>query len=75
MKNEKNKLYWRLCVLLAAMVTVVGFSPLVLAYGKIHPELMGVPYTLWASFFATLSLVILTYIGSGYLLGSQKEGE
>ena len=70
-----SKKTWYLCVALAALLTVITLSPLVLTIGSYRPMLMGAPYTLWASFLTTAGLVVLAYFGSKYLLKAENTEE
>jgi hypothetical protein len=61
--KKKQKLYWRITVVIAVILILITFTPLVIAPGKIEPKLFSMPYTLWVSILITIILVILTYIG------------
>lgn len=65
---------WKITVMLALMVVIVAFTPLVLAPGKINPKIFSMPFTLWVSIALTIVLVLLTYI-AGHLLFKKKESE
>lgn len=71
---EKNKRIWKLCVVSVVIIIIVTFSPLVIAPGKIHPFLFGLPYTLWVSIILTIALVVITLI-AGNALSNDEEGE
>ena len=49
---------------IAAGVTVLTFTPVILDPGKINPRLFSMPYTLWTSICITILLVLLTYLVS-----------
>lgn len=61
--KKKQKLYWRITAVIAVILILITFTPLVIAPGKIEPKLFSMPYTLWVSILITIILVILTYIG------------
>ena len=72
MKREKK--YWRICVVLVFMITVLGYTPVMIPSGVYRPMILGLPYSLWLSFLFTVALVVLTYIGSRVHPGSDNEG-
>jgi hypothetical protein len=61
--KKKQKLYWRITAVIAVILILITFTPLVIAPGKIEPKLFSMPYTLWVSILITILLVLLTYIG------------
>lgn len=73
MKGSKK--YWRLCVVLVLVLTVLAYTPLMIPNGVYTPMILGIPYTLWTSFLITVVLVILTYIGSKVHPGGDEGGE
>ena len=62
-KSTKEKRYWKITVAAAVILTIITFTPIVIAPGKIKPALFSMPYTLWVSILLTIILVVLTYIG------------
>lgn len=73
---KRNIRYWRICVILVVLLIILAYTPLMLPHGVYKPMLMGLPYTLWTSILITISLVVLTYIGSKVHPGSdEEEGE
>ncbi len=71
---NKNKRIWKFCVVSVIVIIALTFSPLIIASGKIHPFLFGLPYTLWTGIVLTILLVILTLI-AGNALPNDEEGE
>jgi hypothetical protein len=71
--EHRKKSYWKICVILTILLTVTGFSPLILPGGVYKPMIMGIPYTLFASFLVTVALVTLTYIGARVHPGKDEE--
>lgn len=61
---NKNKIYWRICSALVIILTVIVFTPLVIPQNVYKPLLFGIPYSLWTSFFITVALVTITFIGT-----------
>lgn len=63
-------------MILVVLLILLAYSPLMLPAGIYKPMLMGLPYTLWTSILITISLVVLTYIGSKVHPGNdEEEGE
>lgn len=62
--NTSNQRYWVWCKVAAILLTALSLSPLVIPAGVYKPMLLGMPYTLWAGFLATVALVLLTYIAT-----------
>jgi len=73
MNKEKTK-YWKVCILVVMLLTVLGYTPLMIPKGIYKPMIAGIPYSLWVSILITVALVVLTYIGSRVHPGSD-EGE
>lgn len=64
MPEQPNKRYWKICIFLAILLTIITFTPLVIPMGVYKPMLLGIPYTLWTSILITILFVVLTYVGS-----------
>jgi hypothetical protein len=62
--NNPKKRYWRICVAIVMVITILGYTPLMIPKGIYKPAILGIPYSLWLSFLLTVLLVLLTYIGS-----------
>ncbi len=71
----KQKLYWKITVALAIFLSILMFSPIVIAPGKTDPKLFSMPYTFWVSVFITILIVVLTYIGGLLYLRDDKEDQ
>ena len=56
--------YWRILRTTAIILCLLVFTPLIIPKGVYTPELLGIPYSLWASFLITVALVFLTYLGT-----------
>ena len=72
---KRNKKYWTICVILVAMLIVIGYTPIMIPKGVYKPMILGIPYSLWLSFLITVVLVTLTYIGAKVHPGSDEEEE
>jgi len=54
---------WKLCCGVVFALSVLAFSPIVLAPGIHTPELFGIPRTLWLGILLDVALVAMTLIG------------
>jgi hypothetical protein len=64
MEKEKKSKYWKACYILALLISVLAFTPLVIPYHTTVPMIGNVPYTLWVGYVVYALLVILTFIGT-----------
>ncbi len=69
----QNNQIWKACCIAAVVISVLTFTPLVTPKGVHQPELMGMPYTLWAGIIESILLVLLTYIGTRVHPGNKTE--
>ncbi|MCP4310779.1 MAG: hypothetical protein GY790_05915 [Bacteroidetes bacterium] len=72
---ERKTRYWRICTALVIVLAVITFTPLIIPRGVYKPMVLGIPYSLWASFLITAALVLITYIGSKVHPGQDEEEE
>jgi hypothetical protein len=72
---KKSKKYWNACVIAVIVIMVAGYTPIMIPKGVYNPMLLGIPYSLWTSFLATVVLVALTYLGSRFHPGNDEEEE
>ncbi len=70
---KRSKKAWNVCIVLFCLICVISFSPLIIPQNNIHPELLGIPFSLWSGFLLTVALVVLTYIGTRVHPGGDKE--
>ena len=59
-----NQLLWKICCGTAVLLALVTFTPLVTPKGVAKPELMGMPYTLWAGIIQAILFILVTYLGT-----------
>jgi len=71
--SKKNILYWRICCVVAILLSVLSFTSLVIPKGIYKPMLFGIPYTLWTGFLVTVGLVLLTYIATTVHPGANQK--
>ena len=73
--NRKKTVLWRIYAALVILLIVITFTPLIIPQGIYKPMVLGIPYTLWASTLITITLVLLTYLGSKVHPGKDDEEE
>lgn len=71
--DNKPKIY-RLLILLAIMLGIITFTPLVMPYGRYEPTLLNLPYTLWTGLIAALIFVLLTWLAVHFHPGKKEDG-
>ncbi|MBC6998474.1 hypothetical protein [Cytophaga sp. FL35] len=47
--------------ILAGLLFVGSFTPLVIPMGKTEPNFLGMPYTMWMGFLVSVLFVLLAY--------------
>ncbi|MFC4096595.1 hypothetical protein [Euzebyella saccharophila] len=47
--------------ILAGLLFVGSFTPMVIPMGKNEPNFMGIPYTMWMGFVVSVLFVLLAY--------------
>jgi hypothetical protein len=73
---KRSKKYWQACCIAVIVILVACYTPIMIPKGVFNPMLLGMPYSLWTSFLATVALVVLTYLGSRFHPGvDEKEVE
>ncbi len=60
-------------MILVVVLSVAAYTPLMIPHGIYKPMILGIPYSLWASFLITVALVVITYIGGKVHPGSDDE--
>lgn len=55
--------WWRVNCGAAVVLSLLTFTPLVLAPGHHTPELFGIPRTLWLGILIAFALVAVTFVG------------
>lgn len=71
MKKVEKRL-WHITIIIAVVLVVATFTPLVTPAGKHTPGFLGLPYTIWTGIIISLGLVILTLVAA-VLHGDSKE--
>ena len=73
MNTDKKKLYLRLLTILAIVLSIITFTPLVIPYGKHEPALFHLPYTLWTGLLVAMLLVLVTYLATRIHPGKEED--
>lgn len=58
------KILWNTCLILFVILSVITFTPLIIAQGTTSPWLFGMPRTLWAGIFISIALFIITLVAA-----------
>ena len=62
--SKKRNTAWKITSIIAILLAIITFTPLVIPYNQATPMLGNVPYTLWAGILVYVLFVILTLIGT-----------
>lgn len=60
-------------IVLALLVVIVSFTPLVIPEHTYRPQLFGLPYSLWMGIGVTVLLVFLTWVATRIHPGAKAE--
>jgi hypothetical protein len=71
--DHKPRIY-RLLILLAFILAIITFTPLVMPYGRHEPTLLNLPYTLWTGLIVAMILVFLTWLAVRIHPGKEEDG-
>ncbi len=63
MKTKRTRLL-RILDLLAILLVIATFSPLVIPQNEANPYVLGIPYTMWMGFLVSVLFVVLAYLVS-----------
>jgi len=70
--NKKSRRYTVL-ILLALLLSVLTFTPLVMPYGKDLPSFLHLPYTLWTGLLVAIAFVCLTWLAVRWHPGRKED--
>jgi uncharacterized membrane protein len=73
--NKRSNTYWISCGIVAVILVILTFTPLVIPYGVHTPALWGLPYSLWTAILISIAWVILTLIATRVHPGRESEGK
>ena len=62
MKNNRNTRPYYMLIIMAFMLSMATFTPLVMPYGVHTPTLFHLPYTLWTGLITALLFVLITWL-------------
>jgi hypothetical protein len=72
MKNLKQKI-WISTAIVAILLSVITFTPVVIPLNHYKPELLGMPYTLWAGILIMIAYILNTLIAIFVHPGNDKD--
>jgi hypothetical protein len=67
------KIYNRVLIPAAILLSCITFTPLVMPYGIHRPTLFSLPYTLWTGLILAILLVSLTYLSIRFHPGNEED--
>ena len=73
--TSNTSLYWKICCISAVSLVIITFTPIITPPGVHKPELLGIPFTLWAGILIAVGLVLLTFIGTQVHPASKQGSE
>jgi hypothetical protein len=62
--KHMSRIWARVIWIMAVMIVIITFSPIIIHPGRKEPAFLSLPYTLWAGMLSTILLVLLTYLSS-----------
>jgi len=72
--KPKHKSLLVILDVMAIGLAIATFSPLIIPANQSNPSVMGIPFTLWASFLISILFVILAYLVS-YVNKEQEDAD
>lgn len=73
MDRVRKKKNYRLLILLALILCILSFTPLVMPGHRYKPMLLHLPYTLWTGILASVLLVLLTWLSARMHPGREED--
>lgn len=62
MNSKKKNRTYNVLIVLALLLAVLTFTPLVMPYGVHQPSFLHLPYTLWTGLLVAILFVCLTWL-------------
>ncbi len=62
MNTKKKSRAYNVLIILAILLSVLTFTPLVMPYGVYQPGFIHLPYTLWTGLLVAILFVCLTWL-------------
>lgn len=73
MNPTKKSRFYRVLIVLAILLAVLTFTPLVMPYGKFQPTFLHLPYTLWTGLLVAILFVCLTWLAVSWHPGKGED--
>ncbi|MCK4749610.1 MAG: hypothetical protein KAT15_21295 [Bacteroidales bacterium] len=73
MNQDRKPKFYRLLILLALILSIITFTPLVMPYGRSEPTLFHLPFTLWTGLLVALLFVFLTWLSIRIHPGKEED--
>jgi len=73
MNTQKKSRLYNVLILLALLLAVLTFTPLVMPYGVHQPSLLHLPYTLWTGLIVAILFVCLTWLAVRWHPGRKED--
>jgi len=73
MNTKKKQRQYAILVLLAFLLAVLTFTPLVMPYGVHLPSFLHLPYTLWTGLLVAILFVCLTWLAVRWHPGRKED--
>lgn len=62
MNRNRKQSIWIITALIAILLSILTFTPLIVPKNQYRPELLGMPYTLWAGILLMIAYVLNTLV-------------
>jgi hypothetical protein len=62
MKRNRKQSIWIATALIAIMLSILTFTPVIIPKNQYRPELLGMPYTLWTGILMMIAYVLNTFV-------------
>jgi uncharacterized membrane protein len=72
MRNLKQKV-WILTAIVAILLSLITFTPMIIPLNHYKPEFMGMPYTLWAGILLMIAFILNTLVAIFVHPGNDKD--
>lgn len=73
MNAKKKSRAYNVLIILAILLSIITFTPLVMPYGIHKPGLLHLPYTLWTGLLLAVLFVCLTWLAVRYHPGKGED--
>ena len=73
MNTKKKSRRYTVLILIALLLTVLTFTPLVMPYEVHRPTLFHLPYTLWTGLLVAIVFVCITWLAVHFHPGRKED--